>query len=62
MSQSFRIPATLSRYIARTYFVNLIFLLMILLGIIYLFDIVELVRRASKREDVPLCWFFNWVF
>lgn len=53
MSQSFRIPATLSRYIARTYFVNLIFLLMILLGIIYLFDIVELVRRASKREDVP---------
>jgi lipopolysaccharide export system permease protein len=31
----------------------MLFLLMILLGIIYLFDTVELIRRASKREDVP---------
>lgn len=54
MSNFIRIPATLSRYIARTYFINMLFLLLILLGIIYLFDTVELIRRASKREDVPL--------
>ena len=53
MSNIVRIPATLSRYIARTYFVNMLFLLLILLAIIYLFDTVELIRRASKREDVP---------
>ncbi len=48
-----RMTATLSRYIAKSYFRNMIFLLLILLGIIYLFDTVELIRRASKRDDVP---------
>ncbi|MAE51196.1 MAG: LPS export ABC transporter permease LptG [Micavibrio sp.] len=43
---------TLSRYIARNYFINMIFLLLILLGIIYLFDTVELIRRTSKKEDI----------
>lgn len=49
-----KIPHTLSRYLARTYATNVIFLLLALLSIIYLFDTVELIRRASKRADIPL--------
>lgn len=45
---------TLSRYIARAYTVNTLVLLGGLLGLIYLFDTVELIRRAAKVEDVPL--------
>lgn len=48
-----KITATLSRYLAKTYFLNMVFLLLVLLGIIYLFDMVELIRRASKRDDIP---------
>jgi lipopolysaccharide export system permease protein len=47
-------PSTLSRYLARVYFTNFLILLMGLLGIVYLFDTVELLRRASKFDDVPL--------
>ncbi len=43
---------TVGRYMAQSYFVNLVFMLGILLGIIYLFDTVELIRRASKTADV----------
>lgn len=49
-----RMPATLSRYLGRTYLLNFALLLLALLGVIYLFDSVELLRRASKRTDVPL--------
>ncbi len=49
-----KVTATLSRYLAKNYFFNLLGLLIGLLGIIYLFDTVELIRRASKTEDVPL--------
>lgn len=49
-----RIPATLGRYLFRLYGTNLLALLGILAGIIYLFDTVELLRRAGKRADVPL--------
>ena len=45
---------TLGRYLARTYILNMVFLLFALLGVIYLFDTVELIRRASKSEAVPL--------
>ena len=45
---------TFSRYIARLYFVNTVFLLFALMGVVYLFDTVELTRRASKFDDVPL--------
>ena len=45
---------TLSRYLAKSYFLNMVFLLLALFGIIYLFDTVELIRRASKSDDVPL--------
>jgi lipopolysaccharide export system permease protein len=48
------ILATLSRYLARGYLLNVLIMLMILLGLIYLFDTVELLRRASKKGDVPL--------
>ncbi len=44
---------TASRYLGRIYIVHLVALLFILLGLIYLFDTVELLRRASKRDDVP---------
>lgn len=46
-------PSTLSRYLAKTYALSFIQLLGILLGIVYLFDTVELLRRAAKFEGVP---------
>jgi lipopolysaccharide export system permease protein len=46
-------PSTLSRYLAATYLVAFLQLLGILLAIVYLFDTVELLRRAAKFEDVP---------
>ncbi len=49
-----KIPPTLSRYLAKTYFFNMLFLLFALLSIIYLFDTVELIRRASNHDDVSL--------
>jgi len=45
---------TFSRYIAFSYFKNTLFLLFVLMGIIYLFDTVELLRRAGKFDDVPI--------
>lgn len=49
-----KITPTLSRYLARAYFFNMLFLLFALMAVIYLFDTVELIRRASKHADVPL--------
>lgn len=45
---------TLARYMAGASLMNILVMLGILLGIIYLFDTVELIRRASKSSDVPL--------
>lgn len=47
-------PGTLSLYLVRHYLLNFLVLLVGLLGIIYLFDTVELLRRAAKIENVPL--------
>jgi lipopolysaccharide export system permease protein len=47
-------PKTLSRYLAATYTLAFFQLLAVLLGIIYLFDTVELLRRAAKFDTVPL--------
>ncbi|MFA5592850.1 MAG: LPS export ABC transporter permease LptG [Micavibrio sp.] len=47
-------PATLSRYLAGRYFISFLQLLGVLLAIVYLFDTVELLRRAAKFDDVPL--------
>lgn len=46
------LPPTLTRYLAKAYAVNMAAMAVILLGIIYLFDTVELLRRASKHDDV----------
>lgn len=43
---------TLNGYLAKRYFWNFLFLLFALLMIVYLFDMVELIRRASKRDDI----------
>lgn len=47
-------PSTLSRYLAWMYTKAFLQLLVILLGIVYLFDTVELLRRAAKFDNVPL--------
>lgn len=49
-----KLNSTLSRYLAKTYFKNFLVLFGALLAIIYLFDTVELIRRAADRDDVPL--------
>lgn len=49
-----KVNPTLSWYLARIYFSNMLLLLVGLLAVIYLFDTVELIRRASKMADVPL--------
>lgn len=49
-----KISWTLGRYMSRTYLANLALMLFVLLGVIYLFDMVELLRRASKGHDVAL--------
>lgn len=49
-----KITPTLSAYLAKRYLFNLFILLMALLAVIYLFDTVELIRRASKRGDIPM--------
>lgn len=46
--------STLSRYLTRIYVLNFLGLLAILMGVIYLFETVELLRRAGKQGDVPL--------
>lgn len=47
------INATLWKYFAHLYIKSFIAILMIFLGIIYLFDTVELIRKAADK-DVPL--------
>lgn len=47
-------PLTLSFYLIRNYLFNFIILLLGLLSIIYLFDVVELLRRAAKVDGLPV--------
>ena len=47
-----RVSFILGRYLARSYILNLFMMLFALLAVVYLFDTVELLRRAGKR-DVP---------
>lgn len=49
-----KITATLSAYLTKRYVINLLALLGALLAVVYLFDTVELIRRASKRDDIPI--------
>jgi lipopolysaccharide export system permease protein len=48
------ISMTLSRYMAKNYLFNTLSMLFGLLSIVYLFDTVELLRRASKHDDMSL--------
>lgn len=48
-----KLAPTMNRYIARTYLGHFLMFLLAFLSIIYLFDMIELIRRASKRSDVP---------
>ncbi len=48
------LPNTLSLYLAKSYAMAFLQILGLLLAIVYLFDTVELLRRAAKFEDVPL--------
>ena len=45
---------TLARYLSGRYLLTLLYFLGGLLSIIYLLDLVELLRRAGKQEDVPI--------
>lgn len=44
--------STLFKYLGRIYGINLLALFLILLGIVSLFDLIELMRRAAKYDDV----------
>lgn len=46
-------PSTITRYLARLYVWSFLQLLAIILAIVYLFETVELLRRAAKLENVP---------
>ncbi len=48
------VPATLYRYFAVCFLVNILFAMGVLLGIVYLFETIELLRRAGDRPDVTL--------
>ncbi|MCB1681781.1 MAG: LPS export ABC transporter permease LptG [Rhodospirillales bacterium] len=49
-----RLTPTLSRYLAQYYILNLLVLTVALMALIYLFDTVELLRRAADKPDVTL--------
>ena len=52
-------PFTLSIYLIKIYTLNLLFLLAGLLCVVYLFDMVELLRRASKVDNLPFSILFQ---
>ena len=54
-----KISSTLSAYLARNYFFHFMVLLIGLMGLIYFFDTVELLRRASKFDDIPMALVFK---
>lgn len=48
------VPATLGRYLFKQFIINFAVLLLGLLLVIYIFDTVELLRRAAKVDDLPI--------
>lgn len=50
---------TMNRYLAKAYTVNMLLLLGALLSVIYLFDVIELLRRASNVPDLSLLMIFQ---
>ncbi|MEQ9199166.1 MAG: LPS export ABC transporter permease LptG, partial [Rhodospirillales bacterium] len=53
-SSSRKLSAVLSVYIGWQFLFHVLSVLLILLGIIFLFDFIELMRRASSRPDVSV--------
>ena len=49
-----KLTPTLSRYLAKYYILNLLVLIAALMAVIYLFDTIELLRRAADKPDVSL--------
>ena len=49
-----KLTPTLSRYLAKYYVLNLLVLIAALMALIYLFDTIELLRRAADKPDVSL--------
>ncbi|MCB1563798.1 MAG: LPS export ABC transporter permease LptG [Alphaproteobacteria bacterium] len=49
-----KLSKTLSLYLGKNYLLNTLAVLTALLSIIYLLDILELLRRANKTGDIPL--------
>jgi len=47
-----RLAPTLSRYIARHFLLHFLVLMLVFLGLIYLIDSIELLRRSSNKEGV----------
>jgi lipopolysaccharide export system permease protein len=47
-----RISTTLSGYIGRQFALALVTVLLVILGIIFLFDVIELIRRAAGRPEI----------
>ncbi|MBI3441400.1 MAG: LPS export ABC transporter permease LptG [Proteobacteria bacterium] len=45
--------STLFRYISRQFLVHLLILMLILLGIVMIFDIIEFLRRAATLQQLP---------
>jgi lipopolysaccharide export system permease protein len=53
MKYDTKISGTLSRYLGRLFLINLLIMVFILLGVVWIFDIAELLRRAAKLDGVP---------
>ncbi len=49
-----RFSNTLNLYLAKHFFLNFLMILMIILSVVYLFDSIEILRRAGKFENVTL--------
>ena len=54
-----RLSPTLTIYIGRSFLANFFAVFVVFLGIIFLFDTVELLRRASSHENVGLALVFQ---
>ncbi len=50
---------TIARYMARNYIRNLLALTAALLCVVFIFDMVELIRRAAKQDGVPMSMVFG---
>lgn len=56
----FRKSSILSLYIGKKFLINFLIVFLTLLAVVYMFDTIELIRRAGKREgDIPMFVIFQ---